>query len=385
MSAANLEQIRAGFAEDIGALGKIRTHALIEGLAMIPREDFLGPGPWRIVRAADMAKGYVSTPDADPRHLCDNVLVALDESRRLNNGEPLSLMVFLDALSLSPGDRFLHIGCGVGYYTAIAAHALGMSGSVVAVEIDKQLGARAESNLRPYGNIKVVVGDGSGSVPGPFDAIFVNAGCTGPLPIWLDQLAVGGRLLVPLTVGLPAYPGVGAGHMLLVTRREASYDARLVSPVGIFNCEGARTDAGNARLAQALARGDLQSVCGLRRDSHEQGGNCWLHGDDFCLEADPALRKPARITVAVDAACLGRYIGRYQLKPDLFLTISLEGDSLFAQAGSQKKFPILAESQQKFFYDVIDAQVTFVAEPGQPASELIFHQGGQNIPAKRVD
>ena len=45
MSATNLERIRADFAEDIRASGSIKTAALVEGLATIPREDFLGPGP----------------------------------------------------------------------------------------------------------------------------------------------------------------------------------------------------------------------------------------------------------------------------------------------------------------------------------------------------
>jgi protein-L-isoaspartate(D-aspartate) O-methyltransferase len=46
----------------------------------------------------------------------------------------------LDSLDLSPGDRFLHIGCGVGYYTAIAAEAVGPNGSVAGIEIDKEIG-----------------------------------------------------------------------------------------------------------------------------------------------------------------------------------------------------------------------------------------------------
>ena len=385
MSATNLERIRADFAEDIRASGSIKTAALVEGLATIPREDFLGPGPWRILRVADLAKGYRSTPDADPRHLCENVLVALDEARRLNNGEPLGLMIFLDALELAPGERFLHIGCGVGYYTAIAAHAVGAKGSVVAVEIDKNLGARAESNLRPYRNVRVVVGDGLAGAFGSFDAIFVNAGCTEPLPIWLDQLAIGGRLLVPLTVDLPSAPNLGAGRMLLVTRREAGYEARFASSVGIFHCEGARTAEGNARLEQALPRGDLQSVRRLRRDPHEQGENCWLHGSAFCLESDPDSRGASRIELTVDKALLHGYVGRYQLAPALLVTITLQGDTLFAQASGQRDFPIYPESQQKFFYKVIDAQITFVGEAGRPASSLILHQGGRDIPAKRVD
>jgi protein-L-isoaspartate(D-aspartate) O-methyltransferase len=385
MSATNLEQARAEFAEHIRVQGNIQTIALVAGLATVPREDFLGPGPWRIVRPAEMAKGYQSTPDADPRHLYDNVLVALDESRRLNNGEPLSLMIFLDTLKLSPGERLLHVGCGVGYYTAIAAHAVGMAGSVVALEIDKSLGERAAGNLGDYRNVKVIVGDGSRGEPGPFDAILVNAGCTGPLPAWLDQLAVGGRLLVPLTVDLPPYPGIGAGRMLLVTRRDEGYDARLASPVGIFHCQGARTDDGNVRLAEAMAQGDLQSIRRLRREPHEQAPNCWLHGETFCLEADPALRTPARTTVSVDPALIGNYVGSYQLTADLFITITQESDALFAQANGQRRIAIYPESEQKFFYKDVDAQITFVAAAGQAASALILHQGGRDIPAKRVD
>jgi protein-L-isoaspartate(D-aspartate) O-methyltransferase len=294
-------------------------------------------------------------------------------------------MIFLDALGLSPGERFLHIGCGVGYYTAIAAHALGTRGRVVAVELDTQLGARAEASLKAYGNIQVIVGDGSSGERGPFDAVFVNAGCTGPLPVWLDQLAVGGRLHVPLTVDLPSHPGVGAGHMLLVTKRDTGYDARLTSPVGIFHCEGARTAEGNARLAAALAQGDFQAVRELRRDSHPRGPNCWLHGDTFCVEADPALRRRARIPVPVNPELLHGYVGRYQLTAELVITITLEGDALFAQAANQRKLEIYPESDRKFFFKVIDAQITFVSDADPSASGLILHQGGRDMAAKRVD
>ena len=119
-----MEQARVSFAQRIQERGVIKSASLIRGLATVPREHFVGPGPWKIIRPADIAKGYQLTPDDNPSHLYDNVLVALDAERLLNNGEPLSLLLFLDSLDLAPGDRFLHIGCGVGYYTAIAAEAL---------------------------------------------------------------------------------------------------------------------------------------------------------------------------------------------------------------------------------------------------------------------
>jgi protein-L-isoaspartate(D-aspartate) O-methyltransferase len=263
MTLEELEQIRSRFAKDIQQQGHIKSTGLIEGLAAVPRENFVGPGPWQIMRAGE----YQLTPDDDPRHLYDNVLVALDERRKLNNGEPLALLLLLDSLMLSAGERFLHIGCGVGYYTAIAARALGPHGSVVAVEIDPALAARASLNLQSCKTVKVVADNGALDHFGAFDAIFVNAGCTRPQSIWLDQLAVGGRLLIPLTVGLPTMPGIGGGSMLLVTKGETEYRAKFTSPVGIFHCEGARSTEEEALLAKAFTTGDQQSVYRLRRET----------------------------------------------------------------------------------------------------------------------
>ena len=119
-----LERARREFAEKIRAKSALRSTRLVDALASVPREEFLGPGPWQILRLAEPGRGYQLTPDGDPRHLYDNVLVALDAKRNLNNGEPAALLRWLDDLELSPGDRFLHIGCGVGYYTAVAAVAV---------------------------------------------------------------------------------------------------------------------------------------------------------------------------------------------------------------------------------------------------------------------
>jgi protein-L-isoaspartate(D-aspartate) O-methyltransferase len=127
-----------------------------------------------------------------------------------------------------------------------------------------------------------VAGDGSEFSGRPFDAILVNAGATEPLPLWLDQLRIGGRLLVPLTVDLPT-PGLGAGHMLLVLRLPGAYAARFTSPVGIFNCAGARTADGVDLLRRSYERGGYERVRSLRRDEHPSSPQCWLHATRFCL------------------------------------------------------------------------------------------------------
>src|SRR5262245_494108 len=282
----SLERVREEFAEKIREAAGLRNERLVRALASVRREAFLGPGPWRILCLAELPHAYQLTPDADPRRLYDNVLVAIDARRSLNNGEPAALLGWLDALDLAPGERFLHVGCGVGYYTAIAAAALA-GGEVIGVEIDPRLAERARRNLAPWANVAVECRDGSGIPGGPFDAIFVNAGATAPLPGWLDALAPGGRMLVPLTVGLDDTE-LGAGHMLRVVRGPQRWPARFVSWVGIFHCAGARSPEGEARLRRAFEAGGADRVRSLRRDPHAPGPGCWLHDERVCLSREGA-------------------------------------------------------------------------------------------------
>lgn len=275
---------REAFAQRIATEARIESTALIRGLSAVPREDFVGPGPWLIARVGEAEKGHVRTPDDDVAHIYDTVLVALDADRQLNNGEPSSLLRFLDSLVLQTGEALLHIGCGVGYYTAIASVAVGPEGRVVGVEADPGLAAKAQEKLQPYVNARAICGDGSENVEGAYDAIFVNAGCTHPPGMWIDKLAIGGRLLVPLTVD-SKLTNIGFGRMLLVTRLESHWNARFTSPVGIFHCIGGRNEEANRGLAEAFARRDPDSVRVLRRDEHDRKETCWLHGQGYCLSA----------------------------------------------------------------------------------------------------
>jgi protein-L-isoaspartate(D-aspartate) O-methyltransferase len=271
-------KVRAEFAERLRVEVPIRLDALVRVVSKVPREQFVGPGPWKILRE----KGYETTSDDNPAHIYDNVLVALDHTRELNNGEPSANLSWLDSLDLDLGNSFLHVGCGVGYYTAIAAEALGPEGRVTGIEIDAKLARQAERNLGTYANVTVIAATGGSPIQGTFDAIFVNAGCTHPQSWWLDQLNIGGRLLIPLTVNSPS-PNIGWGMMLLVTRRESSYEARFSSGVGIYHCEGSRTESNNEQLKRAFDEGSPERVRRMRRDAHEPGPDCWLHGCGYCL------------------------------------------------------------------------------------------------------
>ncbi len=286
MTASDIARVRRDFANRIAALAQLKSSDLIEALANVPREDFVGPGPWKVMRPP-FTGGYVETPNADPVHLYDTVVVALDASRYLNNGEPSGLTAWLDALDVGRGVRFLHIGCGTGYYTALIAHAVSPQGWVLALEADPDLADIAIQKLSAYVNVEVRCDSSPAPGDGNFDAVLVNAGATEVLPLWLDRLAEGGRLLVPLTTtrSMTGAGGnqIGVGHMLRVKQRTDTYLAGFISPVGIFHCIGARTERGEQILRVAYQRGDLSTVQSLRLDSHSEQSTCWLHGSSFCL------------------------------------------------------------------------------------------------------
>ena len=164
---SELDAIRQIYAEEIRAVSNVRSPAVVQAFATVPRERFLGPGPWQIL--APVPPGcfpYRTTDDADPRHLYHNVPVAIDAARRLNNGQPSFLAFCLDSLDLQEGDHAVHVGCGIGYYTAILTAVVGPQGRVTAIELDPDLAARARENLAHLNHVAVVAVDGSEHDPG---------------------------------------------------------------------------------------------------------------------------------------------------------------------------------------------------------------------------
>lgn len=283
-----LAEVRQFFAEEIAAVSNIQTERLVTAFGKVPREHFLGPGPWQIMNPDSMGGGgnYRPTADADPRHVYHNVLLAIDADRKLNNGAPSSLASWLDALELEEGDEVLHVGCGVGYYTAIIAEVVGTSGHVTGVEIDPTLAARARENLAYFDQVDVVPADGGEYESKPVDAIFVNAGATRVRSVWLDGLKSRGRLSLPLTFA--ANPeATGMGFMLKVSREEEKYEAQFLSPVMIFPCIGSRDEDSNRRLRETMQRGTWTTVQSLRREPHEASDTCWLHDEESCLSTLP--------------------------------------------------------------------------------------------------
>jgi hypothetical protein len=109
-----LEEARRSYAEELRFTARLGSRAVIDAFATVPRERFFGPGPWRLLSPVALGD-YWTTEDADPRHLYHDVLIAIDEERRLNNGQPSLWAHMYDNLDLRGGAHVVHVGAGTGY------------------------------------------------------------------------------------------------------------------------------------------------------------------------------------------------------------------------------------------------------------------------------
>ncbi|RXG99259.1 protein-L-isoaspartate O-methyltransferase family protein [Bradyrhizobium zhanjiangense] len=254
---SDLAAARARYAETIAKRERIASKRLLEALATVPREGFLPRGPWRIKSAT--SRSYRLTPDADPVHLYDNVLVAIDARRRLDTGLPSLWAHFIDVLEVGEKDRVVQIGCGLGYFSAVLSKIVGPKGRVLAIECDERFAKRAAGHLRAYRNVEVVHGDGCEKISEPADVIIVHAGFTHPHPLWLEQLRPRGRLLVPLT------QRDREGAALKITRKGRGFEAEAVQQIRIFPGQGRGVSALDDRVADWWQRASALAPLRFRR------------------------------------------------------------------------------------------------------------------------
>jgi protein-L-isoaspartate(D-aspartate) O-methyltransferase len=287
---SELEIIRRAYAKQIMAAAGTTDRRVENAFAAVPREDFLGRGPWQILR---WGRGYVSSPSPNPVYLYADVLVGILPERNLNNGQPSFLASLIAAAAPRPGEHVVHIGAGVGYYTAIFAHLVGRRGGVTAIEYDPVLAVRLAQNLMDAPQVRAMQGDGATAAFDPADVIFVNAGATQPAETWLDGLADGGRLILPLTT-TEGFSGSGtgplerrglerAGAVFRIVRRGVDFEAHRISGVGIYPCHGMRDATAEKALAAAFAAGGWDKVTRLYRRDDIPEEDCWLKGKGWCL------------------------------------------------------------------------------------------------------
>jgi protein-L-isoaspartate(D-aspartate) O-methyltransferase len=274
MTMDRIESHRALFAKLVMANAGVSAASELEAaFASTPRERFVGPPPWRIFTRS----GYIEAPADDPALLYQDVVVSLGGQGPFNNGQPTLHAFCIAALDPSNGNRVVHVGAGTGYYTTLLAKLVGETGTVDAYEIEPEFARRAANNLSNFPFVTVHARSGAGGPLPDCDVLYVNAGATGPLDVWLDALRPNGRLLFPMT------HEEGTGAMLLITRHEnEGFIARFLLQAQFVPCVGARDERSGKRLSEAFRSGGWAKVKSLHRNNAPDE-SCWFAGDGWWL------------------------------------------------------------------------------------------------------
>ena len=204
--AAMIEEIERDVRRTAGYLGKDALDPRV--MAAMERVE-----RHRFVAGAQRGQAYLNQP------------LPIGEGQTIS--QPYIVALMTDLAEVGPADRVLEIGTGSGYQAAVLAE---LVRRVYTIEIVEPLGREARERFQRlgYDNIETRIGDGGGGWPeaAPFDAIVVTAACPDvPQPL-VDQLAIGGRLVLPLASG--AY---GEELTVITKRRDGSFERRSVLPV----------------------------------------------------------------------------------------------------------------------------------------------------------
>jgi len=153
---------------------------LLSALLEVPRERF--------VRAADIGESAMDTP------------LLLDDEGLATISAPHAYLLSFRVLDLRPGDRLAELGAGSGYGAALASQVVSPSGSVLTVEIDDLLAARAKRLLFAHSNIEVLAGDAGERLTSwsGFPRIVVTFAVDEIPGAWLDAIPEQGRMVAPV-------------------------------------------------------------------------------------------------------------------------------------------------------------------------------------------
>lgn len=225
----SLDEVRTHYARQMAAMSGSRDPRIERAFDLVPREAFLPPGPWQVV----VNNQPIPTPTADPAFLYQNVLVAIDRDKGINNGEPFLHAAWIGAVAPQPGETVTQIGNGGGYYTAVLAVLVLPDGTVTGFEIDVGLAADAARNLGPFENATIIAADAVTSALAPSDIIYVNAGVVAPPLHWLKALKPGGRIVFPWR------PAQNVALAVLTRRTDRGFATRILGSAWFIACAGA--------------------------------------------------------------------------------------------------------------------------------------------------
>ena len=190
----------------------------------------------RVLAALEAVPRHRFVPESEQRWAYENRPLPIGRGQTIS--QPYIVAAMTELAALEPQDRVLEVGTGCGYQAAVLAE---LAAEVYSIECLPELAAEAAARLRTlgYDNIQVRQGDGSQGWPeaAPFDAILVTAAAEQRVPpALIDQLAPGGRMIIP--VGEPHRTLLGGlgfraeQELILLTKDEpGQVSERAVLPV----------------------------------------------------------------------------------------------------------------------------------------------------------
>lgn len=162
---------------DLIAARGVKDEAVLEAMRAFPRHELV--------------------PEREQAHAYEDRPLPIGHGQTIS--QPYMVAVMTEAAALEPGDKVLEVGTGSGYQAAILA---GVGATVFSVEIVSELASRVKKDFERLGvkNVTLRQGDGYAgwSEEAPFSAIVVTAAPETVPPPLLEQLAVGGRLVIPV-------------------------------------------------------------------------------------------------------------------------------------------------------------------------------------------
>lgn len=190
----------------------------------------------RVLEAMQSVERHLFVPPEHASRAYADEPLPIGEGQTIS--QPFMVAAMAEALSLEGHERVLEIGAGSGYQAAVISL---LAREVIAVEAQHQLAASARARLArlSYVNARIEVGDGSLGWPSgaPYDAIVVTAAAPAVPPPLIEQLAEGGRLVIPV--------GSADQQELLrivkrggITARQSLYACRFVPLLGRHGWRG---------------------------------------------------------------------------------------------------------------------------------------------------
>ena len=188
-AASDPARLRYGLVSELRSRGVIRSDSVAAAFSTVPRERFIP----EVVAEQGLEAAYQ-----------DRAFPTKHDRRGMpisSSSQPAMMAEMLELLELAPGQHVLEIGAGTGYNAAVLSQIVGPKGRVTTIDIDPEISRRAKEALRTNGSrADVRHGDGRAGFAKsqPYDRIIVTASAELIQPAWLEQLKVGGRIIVPL-------------------------------------------------------------------------------------------------------------------------------------------------------------------------------------------